>query len=351
MRNLLSRIAARRCCYTNETFENARARLRPDQAPLPAAQGREQSNFEAAIFDELLKTHHQLTEYTFGIRRVCPLPDSLELEVESEERAKEILSRFLPACDETGEEVSGLLGLRVTKYTKRGIELHVAGQETSLWLTGLPIGTWRNAERGVLDSTQAAGWQPLWRKAHTWSRQELAFEARWNTGEWNRQMHTGAWCTSGLLRRIPLFHRMSPAQVVTGFKGLPVVGYDGFGPVRWVFEIDFPDTRHHADSLVDLLTDHIFGLPLAPALHLEESQGKPLPPNIRRLDDAERTALLEMRLSTNMYRSYINGHPETAGRIQHRVAAVLAKHEANSRSAPRVDALPAVSEPAAPGPR
>ncbi|MFD8288065.1 hypothetical protein ACFV2B_07495 [Streptomyces lavendulae] len=349
MRNLQSRIAARRCCYTNETLRKARARLRSDQAPLPAAQGREQRNFEAAIFDELLKTHHQLTEYTFGIRRVCPLPESLELEVESEERAQDILTRFLPACDEAGEEVSGLLGLRVTKYTERGIELHVAGQRTSLWLTGPPTDTWRNAERGALASTQAAGWQPLWRRTHTWSRQELAFEARWNTGEWNRQMHNGAWCTSGLLRRIPLFHRGSPAQLVTGYKGLPVMGYDGFGPVRWVLEIDFPDTRHHADSLVGMLTDRVFGLPLAPALHLEESQGSPLPPNILRIDDAQRTALLEMRLSTNMYRSYIDRHAEFAGRIQHRVAAVLAKNEANSSSAPRVDALPPGPEPAPPG--
>ncbi|MEW2373454.1 hypothetical protein AB0940_29385 [Streptomyces sp. NPDC006656] len=331
MRNLLSRIAERRCCYTNESFEKARASLRSDQAPIPPARGREQRNFEAAIFDELLKCHHRLTEYTFGLRRVHPLPDSLELEVESEERAQDLLSRFLPACDETGEEVSGLLGLRITKYTTRGIELHVANQQTSLWLTGLPPATWQRAERLVQESTQAAGWQPLWPRTYTWSRQELAFEARWNSGEWNRQMHAGAWYTSGLLRRIPLFHRVSPAQAVTGYKGLPVTGYDGFGPVRWVLEVDFSDTQHHADRLVDMLTDRTFGLPLTPALHLEESQGSPLPPNILRFDDAERTALLEMRLSTGTYRSYVEQHPEIAGRIRGRVAAVLAKHEHNSR--------------------
>ncbi|MFJ3882390.1 hypothetical protein ACIPW5_33715 [Streptomyces sp. NPDC090077] len=330
MRNFLSRTAARRCCYTNESFDRARSSLRLDQEPIPPAQGREQRHFEAAIFDELLKCHHRFTEYTFGIRRVHPLPDSLELEVESEERAQDILGRFLPACDEAGEEVSGLLGLRVTKYTKRGIELHVAGQQTSLWLTGLPPATWKRAERSVLDNTHAVGWQPLWRRAYAWSRPELAFEARWNTGEWARQMQAGSWYTSGLLRRIPLFHRVSPAQVVTGYKGLPVLGYDGFGPVRWVLEIDFPDVRHHADRLVDMLTDRTFGLPLAPALHLEESQGCPLPPNILRLDDTERTGLLEMRFSTGVYRSYIAQHPEAADRIQQRVDAVLAKHEANS---------------------
>ncbi|MGW7347987.1 hypothetical protein [Streptomyces sp. NPDC054854] len=330
MRNRQSRIAERRCCYTNEPFARARASLRPDQAAIPPAVGGEQRNFEAVVFDELLKCHHRLTEYTFGIRRVHPLPDSLELEVESEERARDILVRFLPASDETGEEVDGILGLRITRCTKRGIELHVAGQQTSLWLTGLPPAVWQRSEREVLDNTRSNGWQPLWRRTHSWSRTELAYEARWNTGEWARQMRAGAWYTSGLLRRLPLFHRVSPAQTVTGYKGLPVLGYDGFGPVRWVLEIDFRDARHHADHLVDMLTDRSFGLPLAPALHLERSQGSPLPPNILRLDDAERTALLEMRLSTGMYRSYIAQHPEAANRIQQRVGAVLAKHEATS---------------------
>ncbi|MEU5902327.1 hypothetical protein [Streptomyces venezuelae] len=326
-RNRISRLAARRRQYTGETYAQARAALDSHEAPLPAAHRAEQRNFEAEVFDAVLNSHSRLTETTFGIAATRPARDSLELEVENEERGDALMRRLLPFREPGADEIRGVPGLRITKRTSRGIELHISGQQTCLWLTGLSAKAWKRVENALLDGLQEMSWQSLWTTSYAWTAAEGAHEAKWNNGNWNKRMHAGAWLASGLLRRIPAFHCLIPAQTVTGYMGLGVIGYEGLGPVRWVLEVDFAHGRPaFQEGLTAALTDRDLGLPLSPARHLEVSQGGPLPPNILRFDDSARTGLVEFRCSTGMYSSLVRDHPETAERIERRVRRVLEQH-------------------------
>ncbi|GAA3372354.1 hypothetical protein GCM10017744_103510 [Streptomyces antimycoticus] len=41
-------------------------------------------------------------------------------------------------------------------------------------------------------------------------------------GEWARHFQSGAWCGSGLLRRLAVLYTVVPADAVTGYQGLPI---------------------------------------------------------------------------------------------------------------------------------
>ncbi|WP_409239351.1 hypothetical protein [Streptomyces sp. PA5.6] len=318
-RNRLSRLAARRRQYTGETYAQARSALDPLQAPLPAAHGTVQKNFEADVFQAVLDSHTRLTDTPFGIAVTRPVADSLELEVESEAHGEALLRRLLPVHEPDCDEVHGVPGLRITKRTRRGIELHVSGQQTCLWLTGPTTDAWQRSENTLLDGFQELGWTPLWTGQYAWTPLEEADALKWNSGDWNEQRCRGAWLASGLLRRLPALHCLVPAQVATGYLGLGVLGYEGLGPVRWVLEVDF---EHGAsgfqEHLTASLTDGEFGLPISLAHHLEVSQGAPLPPNILRFDDRARTGLVEFRISTGMYSTLVTKEPHKAERIRQR---------------------------------
>ncbi|MFD5098307.1 hypothetical protein [Streptomyces albidochromogenes] len=326
-RDRISRLAEFRTRYTNETYQQAHSALHASLPPIPPAASDEQRNFEADIFDELLKCHARFTEYSFGVRRVHPQPDTIKLELESPQRGEDLLRQILPVYEPDLSEVHGLPGLRISERTKQGIELHISGRRTSVWLTGLPPAAWRRAENAVLRSTNELFWWPLWRGSDEWTVQEHASEERWNTGEWTRHIHAGAWCTSGLLRRLPSFHTIVPADVITGYKGLGVLGYDGIGPVRWVLDLDYsPGVPHYKDQLVEALTDPDFGLPLTPAHHLEQALGRPLPSNMVRLDDTARTSLIELRFSTGMHRAFAQQHQPQYEEIVERVRRIQQQH-------------------------
>ncbi|MFI0936940.1 hypothetical protein ACH4RG_35215 [Streptomyces sp. NPDC021019] len=299
-RDRISKHTKRRTLYTNETYTQARSSLRPDQPPIPPAEGDEQRHFEADLFHEVLESHTDFTEFAFGIRRVQPQPTTIELVVESDQRAGRLLSRILPSYEPDGE-VHGMPGLRIRKYTQRGIEIHVAGRRTSAWLTGVPSGAWKRHELSALGHLSDMGWRPLWRGPQQWSDEELAFEQRWNTGSWNQYWQAGAWCSSGLLRRLGIFQTTTPADAVTGYKGLGINGYEGLGPVRWCIDIIHRSgIPYRREPLVAALTDPEFGLPVAPARHLDAIYAEQKDTCIR-LDDEIRTGLIELRFQTFNY--------------------------------------------------
>ncbi|MGW1196554.1 hypothetical protein ACWD4B_11985 [Streptomyces sp. NPDC002536] len=321
--NRVSKLAARRTAYTGETYDQARSALAPEQPPIPAPASRDQLHFEADVFHQVVESHRDFTQYTFGIRRVRPALDSLELEAESEDRGDRLLRFLLPVHEPEGE-VHGLVGLRIRQRTAQGIELHQSGRKTSVWLTGLPAATWRRIETSVLEHTADLGWRALWRGPDDWTEEELLFEQQWNGDEYTRNFHAGAWCTSGLLRRLGIFHTAVAADFVTAYKGLGINGYDGFGPVRWCIDlIHRTGARYLNDGLVTALTDADFGLPVAPARHLDHIYGD-LTPGVVRLDDAARTGLIELRFSAFDYNLTEPKYGEMAARIRERVDAVLA---------------------------
>ncbi|MEU9796394.1 hypothetical protein AB0E27_38550 [Streptomyces sparsogenes] len=298
-RDRISRLADRRRLYTNETYDQARSQLNPGQPPIPAPPG-EQRNFEAELFYRLLYSHH-FTQYPFGIRRVRPGTDSITLEVESEQRAEEILNRILPAQEPDGE-VHGIPAVRVRRRTQNGIEVHQCGRRTSAWLTGLPAYVWKRVEAACLDTLADIAWRPLWKGPAEWTDEEALSEQHWNTGEWMRHFQDGAWSGSGLLRRLAVLHTVVPADAVTGYKGLPIRGYDGMGPVRWCLDLCHrTGIRYRKEELVDALTDAEFGLPVAIARHLDRIYPQHTMENWVRLDDQARTGLIELRFCTFNY--------------------------------------------------
>jgi hypothetical protein len=190
-RDRISRLADRRRLYTNETYEQARSLLRHARLPIPAADCAQQRNFEADLFHQVLDSHSSFTVFTFGIQRVRPYPDTIELVVENKHRADRLLRAILPSY-EPGGEVHGMPGLRIRQRTSKGIELHVAGRHTSAWLTGQPPTVWKQAETAALETVADISWKPLWRGPEEWSQEELTFERRWNTGEWAQNFQSGA---------------------------------------------------------------------------------------------------------------------------------------------------------------
>ncbi|MFD3932631.1 hypothetical protein [Streptomyces sp. NPDC058614] len=327
-RDRISRLADRRRLYTNETYDQARSQLRAGQPPIPAPSG-EQLRFEADLFHQILDSRYDFTAYPFGIRRVRPGIDTIELEVESEKRAHEILRTILPSYEPDGE-VHGMPGLRIWQRTKNGIEIHQSGRATSAWLTGLPASVWKRAEADALDTILSElAWRPLWKGPDRWSEEELGFEQQWNMGEWSRNFQAGAWCTSGLLRRVALFHTIVPADYVGGYRGLGIRGYEGLGPVRWCLDLDHrTGVKYRKQELVDALTDPEFGLPVAQAHHLDAIYPPHEFGNWIRLDDEARTGLIELRFTTFNYPSLQQKtdpqYRAIVETIQTRVDAVLA---------------------------
>ncbi|MEU5403914.1 hypothetical protein ABZ348_32055 [Streptomyces sp. NPDC005963] len=296
-RGRIARLARMRCRYTNETYDQARSQLRPGQPPIPVPPPT-QRGFEAELFHQILNSHRDFTAYTFGISRVRPATDTIELHVESERRAHEILRTILPSYEPDGE-VHGIPGLRIWQRTKRGIEIHQAGRATSAWLTGLPTSAWTRAETEALDTLAQIAWRPLWKGPADWTEEELAYDQRWNTEPWASHLHAGAWCTSGLLRRLPLFHTVVPVDHVSGYKGLGIHGYEGFNPVRWCLDLDFRTSSPHCrQELVEALTEPEFGLPVSRAHHLDAIYPPHEMENCIQLDDEARTGLIELRFAT-----------------------------------------------------
>lgn len=297
----ISRLAARRQQYTSETYQRARNLLRPGRPPIPGADCDEQRNFEAELFYQVIESNKHFTAYPFGIRRVCPQPDTVELVAESELRAKRLLESLLP-CYEPDGEVYGVPGLRIRQRTRWGVELHIVGQRTSAWLTGLHRDVWKSVESVRLEHVADLGWKALWRGPERWSAEEVAFEQQWNTGEWTRQFRAGAWSASGMLRRLGLFHTLTAADAVTCYKGAPINGYDGSGPVRWCLDIIHRSgIRHRKQHLIEAITDPEFGLPVSRAGHLDAIYPPETMENWIRLDDEARTGLIELRFTNCNY--------------------------------------------------
>ncbi|MFF5435506.1 hypothetical protein ACFY5K_36655 [Streptomyces griseofuscus] len=297
----LGRLAARRQQYTNETYQQARDMLRPGRLPIPGADCDEQRIFEAELFYQVLESNRDFTAYPFGIRRVRPQPDTIELVVESDERARRLLSWLLPSY-EPGGEVHGIPGLRLRQRTARGVELHIVGQRTSAWLTGPHRDVWKRTETESLEHLADIGWKALWRGSEHWSTEEVTFEHEWNTGEWSRHFRGGSWSASGLLRRLGIFHTLTAADAVTGYKGLGINGYEGGDPVRWCLDIIHRSgIRRHMQDLVEAVTDAEFGLPVSRADHLDAIYPRETMKNWICLEDEARTGLIELRFTTCNY--------------------------------------------------
>ncbi|MGW6773594.1 hypothetical protein ACWGBX_24670 [Streptomyces sp. NPDC055037] len=312
----LARLARQRMIYTNETFEQAYQALAalPDgTSPLPAAGSRDQEDFESGIF---LKLHRggDYRELPFGIRSTVPDAHTLRLTVESERQAELMLTFLLPVHEPEGE-VGGVRGLRIRNHSGDGIELHQPGRSCSLWMTGLPEPAWHRIEAEHLLYVTEIGCKPCWRYPD-WTEEELLHEATWGSDSWTARFREGGWLTSGLLRRLPLFHTVAVPQAVSAWLAL------GPGTAHWKMELDhLPASSYRIDQMLGALTHPVFGLPLAP--HPSQLQQRdPEETSVRvRLHGQNNTGVLEM-LFCRFDHQLERKRPELHAAITARIRAV-----------------------------
>ncbi|WP_405189562.1 hypothetical protein OG473_03110 [Streptomyces anulatus] len=144
-----------RCYYTGESVQQVQRAvdlLKPGTPPIPTAASFDQQFLEARVFVNLLEFRNCYTHYPFGIAAVNPEPNGITLQVESEERAAEILLNLLPTYV-SDQEVHGVPGLRITRRELTAVELRVLGTSTRLRLAGLPATVWRKAVARMISKT------------------------------------------------------------------------------------------------------------------------------------------------------------------------------------------------------
>ncbi|WP_405676316.1 hypothetical protein OG239_41700 [Streptomyces sp. NBC_00868] len=305
-----SRQAERRCLYTAESYQQALEAQQSDRTLIPAAVGPQQ-HYEARLFEAVVDSARDFTERPFGICSVRPGKASVTLRLESAERATDLLRLVLPSySDEDGRQ--GLAGSRIRQRTRRGIEIAGVHGQASVWLTGLSSAEWTRAEADIAEECSETGYRPLWQEPSWTAEAERAIDLDPADAErnrrWDAYVNHGAWCASGLLRRVALFHTVTTADLVTCMRAAPcIIGYPGLGLVRWAFELDrrpgLPDSQQ---TLITALTDPDFGLPLRRVpFHIPFYDNLP---HYARIGDEADTALIELRSSEIAYRS-LEGRP------------------------------------------
>lgn len=288
-KTVLARLARQRMIYTSETFEQAHqalAVLPYGPSPLPAAGSQDQEDFESDIFLELHRGG-DYRELPFGIRSTVPEVHTLRLAVESERQAELMLTFLLPVHEPEGE-VGGVCGLRIRNHSGDGIELHQPGRSCSLWMTGLPETVWRRIKAARLSHVTEIGYKPCWRYPD-WTEEEVLPKATWGSDSWTARFREGGWLTSGLLRRLPLFHTVAVPQAVSAWLAL------GPGTAHWKVELDhLPASSYRVEQMLEALTDPVFGLPFAPQpSQRQHSDPEETSVRVRLLDQAN-TGVLEM---------------------------------------------------------
>ncbi|MFF3750574.1 hypothetical protein ACFYYH_08960 [Streptomyces sp. NPDC002018] len=315
-KTVLARLAHRRKIYTGETFEQAHqalAALPYGSSPLPAAGSRAQEEFESDVF---LEVHRgaDYREFPFGIRSTVPDAHTLRLKVESERQAELMLTFMLPVHGPE-EEVGGVCGLRIRNHSRDGIEFHQPGRSCSLWMTGPPETAWRRIEAARLLHVTEIGCKPCWR-CPDWTEEELLHKATWGSDSWTARFREGGWLTSGLLRRLPLFHTVAVPQAVSAWHGL------GPGTAHWKMELDhLPASSYRVDELLEALTDPVFGLPFAPNPSQRQHRTPEEGGTRVRLQDQSKTGVLEM-LFCRFDNQLEKKRPELHAAIATRISAV-----------------------------
>ncbi|MGW0669753.1 hypothetical protein [Streptomyces sp. NPDC002746] len=161
------------------------------------------------MFEAVVDSGRDFNEHAFGIRRVQPGRDTVTLHLESAERAVNLLRHALPSYSEQYGR-NGLAGAWIRRRTPHGVEIAGSGGEASVWLTGLPAAEWTRAEATVAAEQADEQLQSLWQDrpsehATGEDHQDTAEAAR--RRRWDNYLNRGAWCASGLLRRIAISTR------------------------------------------------------------------------------------------------------------------------------------------------
>lgn len=284
-----------RCYYTGESVQQvhrAIGLLKPGTPPIPTAASFDQQFLEARVFVNLLEFRNCYTHYPLGIAAVNPEPNGITLQVESEERAAEILLNLLPTYV-SDQEVHGVPGLRITRRELTAVELRVLGTSTRLRLAGLPATVWRKAVARMIskwiDPTPAF---LCWKSSpRAWTEAESAHRARWEgpDDEFTQIQRRGAWLGSGMLRRAALLHRVSNTFFADGYQG---------GGETAVLVLRTSHVRGQGPgphNIVNALAHPVLGLPLHVKRFRGDTDEKHYAEQHFILGDAGKTAVLDLR--------------------------------------------------------
>lgn len=292
-------VALNRVKFTGESIQQARRALdllpETAAAPIPAPAHAAQMRLESRVFLGLLENRNVCTRFPLGIVSVQPGSNLLTLQVESVDRAAEILFGLLPTLPSEGE-LHGVPGLRIVKRFRTAIELRVLGQPTRLRLSGLPHALWREAERNMLNKwIDPDTMQLCWRTSRsTWIASEREHFSQWENDNdpFVQVQHRGAWLGSGLLRRTALLHTVANTYLADGYRGT------AFGHTRIVVRSSHvrdqgPGPHHIAAALLD----PVFGLPMHLTRFRGDTDQKYGIDQHFILTDPAKTALLDLRAS------------------------------------------------------
>lgn len=299
-------VALNRVKYTGEGIQQARRALDllPETAaPIPAPAHAAQVRLEARVFLGLLEDRNVCTRFPLGIVSVQPFSNLVTLQVESVDRAAEILFGLLPTLPPEGG-LHGFPGLRIVKRFRTAIELRVLGQPTRLRLSGLPYSLWREAEQAMLDNWIDPGAMQLcWRTSRsTWIAAERERFSQWedDSDPFVQVQHRGAWLGSGLLRRAAVLHTVANTFLTDGYRG------SAFGLTRLVVRSSHvrdqgPGPHHIAAALLD----PVFGLPLRLTRFRGDTDQKYGSDQHFVLTDPAKTALLDLQTSVERPPSHL----------------------------------------------
>ncbi|MDH6128802.1 hypothetical protein [Kitasatospora sp. GP82] len=258
MASNLAKLLRQRSAYTGERLNAAQRDLAPQHRraqPIPAADNPDQARFEHWILDACA-CPHVITMNPCGFSAVRPAPDHLTLTVESDPRfVQDLAGRILPAGD---TELCGIPGLRYRRTAVGAVALYLAGTAASVTLRGVSWADWVEAADARLARLTQDGDPTLWtgpQGALTSQEREYLRGFRFL-----QDAEHPTWLPSGILRRIAVFQAGGGPRSCLGWKG------GRYDEQHWVFQLLYrPGQSLPHDRITALLTDPVFGLPLAAA--------------------------------------------------------------------------------------
>ncbi len=257
--------------YTGLTHAQAQQVLKDRAGRLPriAESTGSQRLLEALVFEHMGGDVDYFA-HPIGISSIIPHHDSLVIALDASSTrhgyplVAHALDGLLPAELPQAEQkrgdvrVIGVPGIRITRVSRKGLRLSLAGAKASVFLTCGGMSNWKDLLADRRAQLEATGYRPCWNEAEM-TPPERAFHQ--DHAEMSRAVEKASWLPSGLLRRSGLFYEVSTAYCTRYW-----VTWD-----QWRIELKHDlGVRPAHDAFVDHLTDSRWGMGLAvDKLHCE----------------------------------------------------------------------------------
>jgi hypothetical protein len=245
--------------YTGESVRQTQRERSGGRISIPRPVG-EQMWLEAQLFRALIRDSED-QGYACGIRAVSPGSRTLQIEIGGEHLALAVLRAILPVTYPGEQLEPNIPGLRVRRPERGRLTVTLLGSTARVTLAGAPDRAWRAALHQRRTDVEADGSIALWREPrlhpHEAAYRHALTLSRIPTVAGGGRAIPPDWIASGLLRRINLLNN--------GARPYYTTGYVNWGPSghSWVMDLHFAPGNLSHDTLLAMLLDAAFGLPLA----------------------------------------------------------------------------------------